>query len=160
GMELKVVENQLILSGPVTAADPDRVMDALAAAPEINTVILRNSPGGDAPAGYRIGEVVREKGLLTAISGFCYSSCSRMFLGGRTRYFTDDFPPEATNVGFHGHYRDGRLNAPYVRQLGLRDWIIRYSDGKADPALVERWINIPFARGMAHFFHPGMVRHR
>jgi hypothetical protein len=41
----------------------------------------------------------------------------------------------------------------------LYDWIIRYSDGKADPALVERWINIPVGVGMIHFFHPGMVRH-
>jgi hypothetical protein len=158
-MELKVIENQLILSGKVVAADPEWVRDALAAAPWLNTVILRNSPGGDAPAGYRIGELVREKGLRTAVSGFCYSSCSRMFLGGRTRFFTDDFTPEATNVGFHGHYAGGRLNAPYVAKLGLRDWIIRYSDGKADPALVERWINIPFARGMAHFFYPGLVNH-
>jgi hypothetical protein len=44
-----------------------------------------------------------------------------------------------------------------VRQYGLRDWSIRYSDGKADPALVERWINIPYSRGMIHFFHPGLV---
>ena len=61
-MELKVIENQLILSGKVVAADSERVRDALAAAPWLNTVILRNSPGGDAPAGYRIGELVREKG--------------------------------------------------------------------------------------------------
>src|SRR5260221_12100601 len=75
GMELKVIENQLIRSGTVVAADSERVRDALAAAPQVKTVILRNSPGGDAPAGYRIGELVREKGLRTAVSGFCYSSC-------------------------------------------------------------------------------------
>jgi len=45
-----------------------------------------------------------------------------------------------------------------LRQYGLRDWIIKYSDGKADPVLVERWINIPYSRGMIHFFHPGRVR--
>jgi hypothetical protein len=39
-----------------------------------------------------------------------------------------------------------------VCQYGLRDWIIKYSDGKADPAMVERWINIPYSRGMIHFF--------
>jgi len=82
-----------------------------------------------------------------------------MFLGGSTRYFTDDYMPEYNNVGFHGHYdRMGRLNANLVRQYGLRDWIIKYSDGKADPALVERWINIPYSRGMIHFFHPGLVK--
>jgi len=45
-----------------------------------------------------------------------------------------------------------------VRQYGLRNWIIKYSDGKANPALVERWINIPYSRGMIHFFHPGLVK--
>jgi len=52
----------------------------------------------------------------------------------------------------------GRLDANLVRQYGLRDWIIKFSDGKADPALVERWINIPYSRGMIHFFHPGLIK--
>jgi hypothetical protein len=82
-----------------------------------------------------------------------------MFLGGSTRYFTDDYLPENNNVGFHGHYdRMRHLDANRVRQYGLCDWIIKYSDGKADPALVERWINIPYSRGMIHFFHPGLVQ--
>ena len=158
-MELKVVGNQLLLSGRVVGDEPGKVTEALAKYPEIDTVILRNSPGGDAPAGYRVGQLLRERGLRTAVSGHCYSSCSRMFLGGRTRFYTDDYPPEDTNVGFHGHYyANGRLNAGLVSQLGLRDWIIRYSDGKADPQLVERWINIPYSRGMIHFFHPGLLK--
>jgi hypothetical protein len=157
-MELKVVGNQLILSGRVVGNEPGRVTEALAKNPEIDTVILRNSPGGDAPAGYQTGQLLRERGLRTAVSGYCYSSCSRMFLGGQTRYFTDDFLPEDTNIGFHGHYyANGSLNAGLVRQYGLRDWIIRYSDGKADARLVDRWIKIPYSRGMIHFFHPGLV---
>jgi hypothetical protein len=158
-MELKVAGNQLILSGRVIGDEPGKVAEALAKSPAIDTVILRNSPGGDAPAGYQIGQLLRERGLHTAVSGYCYSSCSRMLLGGRTRYFTDDYPPESTNIGFHGHYyANGRLNADLVRQYGLRDWVIKHSDGKADPQLVERWISIPHGRGMIHFFHPGLVR--
>jgi hypothetical protein len=39
-----------------------------------------------------------------------------MFLGGSTRYFTDDYMPEYNTVGFHGHYdRMGRLNANLSR---------------------------------------------
>jgi hypothetical protein len=159
-MEAKVVGDQLILSGPVVNGDLDKIRGELVASPQVTTVILRNSPGGDAPTGYRTGELMREKGLRTAVSGYCYSSCSRMFLGGRVRLFTDDFPMERTNVGFHGHYdRNGKLLPDLVSNYGLHDWIIRYSDGKADPALVERWINIPVSAGMIHFFHPGMVRH-
>jgi hypothetical protein len=157
-MELKVVRNQLILSGRIVGDEPGKVREALANSPEIDTVILRNSPGGDAPAGYQTGELLRERGLRTAVSGYCYSSCSRMFLGGSTRYFTDDYPAEHTHIGFHGHYHaDGHLNAALMAQYGLRDWIIKYSDGKADANLVERWINIPLSRAMIHFFHPGLV---
>ena len=159
GMELKVAGTQLILSGPVVGDEPGKVREALASSPGIETVILRNSGGGNAPAGYQVGQLLRERGLRTAVSGYCYSSCSRMFLGGSARYFTDDYLPEHNNVGFHGHYdRVGRLDANLVRQYGLRDWIIKFSDGKADPALVERWINIPYSRGMIHFFHPGLVK--
>jgi hypothetical protein len=158
-MELKIVGNQIILSGPVVGDEPSKIREALANTPGIDTAILRNSPGGNAPAGYQVGELFREHGLRTAVSGYCYSSCSRMFLGGSTRYFTDDYLPENNNVGFHGHYdRTGHLNADLVRKYGLRDWIIKYSDGKADPLLVERWINIPYSRGMIHFFHPGLVK--
>ena len=160
GMELKVVGNQLVLTGPVVGDEPGKVREALASSPAIDTVILRNSPGGNAPAGYQVGQLLRERGLRTAVSGYCYSSCSRMFLGGSARYFTEDYPPENSNIGFHGHYdRTGRLDANLVRRYGLSDWIINYSDGKADPALVERWINIPFSRGMIYLFHPGLVKH-
>jgi hypothetical protein len=157
-MDLKVLGHQLILSGPVVGNEPAQVVEALAKSPAVNTVILRNSLGGNAPAGYQVGQLLREGGLRTAVSGFCYSSCSRMFLGGRTRYFTDDYPAERTEIGFHGHYySNGRLNADLVGRYGLRDWIINYSDGKADPQLVERWIDIPYSRGMIHFFDPALV---
>ena len=112
GMELKVVGNQLILSGGVVGDEPEKVREALANSPEIDTVVLRNSPGGDAPAGYQVGQMLRERGVRTAVSGYCYSSCSRMFLGGRTRYFTDDYLPESNNVGFHGHYDRGGHSTP------------------------------------------------
>ena len=159
GMNVHPAGDQLIAIGPVTSGDYQRVRAALDANPQTTTVILRNSPGGHAPTGYQVGALFRERGLRKAVSGYCFSSCSRMFLGGKTRIFTDDYPAVETNIGFHGHYDSrGMLNADYVRQLGLKDWIIKYSDGKADPALVERWINIPYAKGMAHFYHPLRVK--
>ena len=103
-MELRVVDNQLILSGPVVASDRDAVETRLNSQPQGKMVILRNSPGGDAPTGYYLGELFRRKSMQTAVSGYCYSSCSRLFLGGKERYLTDDYPPEYTQVGFHGHY--------------------------------------------------------
>jgi hypothetical protein len=158
-MDLKVVRNQLILSGMVIGDELGKVEKTLDDDRAIDTVILRNSPGGDAPTGYRVGELFRARGLRTAISGYCYSSCSRMFLGGLSRHFTDDFPPEYTDVGFHGHYdAHGHLVVQSVQDLALKDWIIKYSDGKADPALVDRWINIPLSTGMIHFRHPQLFK--
>ena len=157
-MDIKVMDDQLLLSGPVVAGDAEAVESRLTEQPQIKLVVLRNSPGGDAPTGYHVGELLREKGLATAVSGYCYSSCSRMFLGGKERYFTSDYPPDATHVGFHGHYdRNGNLNWALVSKLHLRDWIIQFSDGKADIPLVERWIRIPRAAGMIHFYNPALV---
>jgi len=45
-MQLKVVGNQLILSGRVVGDEPGEVTEALAKSPDIDTVVLRNSPGG------------------------------------------------------------------------------------------------------------------
>jgi hypothetical protein len=154
-MQLSVVGDQVILTGPVVGDEYGKLVAALAANPGVTTVILRDSLGGDVRTGYRIGALLRDRGLHTAVSGYCYSSCSRMFLGGKTRVFTNDYPPDFTNVGFHGHYnRDGRLNAALVDRMGLRNWIIRYSDGKADPALVAAWVDIPVNWAMVHVYHP------
>jgi hypothetical protein len=98
-MEVKIVGNQLILSGPVVGDEPGKIREALAGSLGIQTVILRNSPGGNAPAGYQVGQLLRERGMRTAVSGYCYSSCSRMFLGGSKRHFTDDYLPESANFG-------------------------------------------------------------
>src|SRR5262249_12027349 len=147
--------------GGVVDGDAESIQRALSTSSDIRTIILRNSPGGHAPTGYRVGELFRARGLRTAVSGFCYSSCSRMFLGGKDRVFTDDYPPEYTHVGFHGHYgADGRLAPETVRRLGLRDRILKYSDGKGDPALVDRWINIPRSGGMIHFYNPAVLNRR
>ena len=136
--EIRPMGEQLILSGPVVAGDYEAVASSLSFNPQTKTIILRNSPGGDAPTGYHLGELFRQKSLETAVSGFCYSSCSRLFLGGKERYFTDDYPPEYTQIGLHGHY-DGKgdLNAASLNALHLKDWIICYSDGRADDALVD-----------------------
>jgi len=160
-MEVTVVGNTVILSGPVVGDELAKVKNAFAQNPAVDMAVLRNSWGGDAWTGYRIGEMFRDKGLTTAVSGHCVSSCSRMFLGGRQRLFTDDYPAIQTYVGFHGHYdAAGRLNAQSVLANGLYRWILKYSDGKADEALVQRWINIENGRGAANFLHPDVAAGR
>jgi hypothetical protein len=154
-MDMALADNIVTLSGPVLDGDLAKFQDALAAQPGITTVVLKNSYGGDAAAGYRIGELIREKGLTTVVSGYCVSSCSRMFLGGKVRLFSDDQGLSGTYVGFHGHYRsNGQLNRQSVERMGLYEWIIKFSDGKADPALVQRWVAIERNTGMVAFMHP------
>ena len=160
-MEVTVVGNTVILSGPVVGNELAKVENVFAQNPAVSLAVLRNSWGGHAPTGYRVGELFRDKGVTTAVSGYCVSSCSRMFLGGRQRLFTDDYPPSQTFVGFHGHYDSaGKLNVRSVRANDLYRWIIKYSDGKADEALVQRWINIQDGRGAANFFHPDVAASR
>ena len=156
-MEVKVSGNVLIMSGPVVGDEYEKVKNAFMTNPSIDLAILRNSHGGDAKTGYRVGELFRERGISTAVSGFCISSCSRMFLGGKRRLFTDDYPAQRTYIGFHGHYNNNKLNSQSVNALGLYDWILKYSDGKADEALVKRWINIESASGMVAFMHPDLA---
>lgn len=157
-MEVLATGNTLVLSGPVTGSELAMVKNAFAANPKIDLVVLRNSHGGDAWTGYRVGELFREAGVTTAVSGYCVSSCSRMFLGGRQRIFTSDYPADRSYVGFHGHYNaQGNLDSQSVAKHGLYNWIIQYSDGKADPDLVKRWIAIQKNRGAANFFHPDVA---
>lgn len=157
-MDLATFGNTIILSGAVTGSELGMVKDAFVANPKIDLVVLRNSHGGDAWTGYRVGELLRDAGVSTAVSGYCISSCSRMFLGGKYRFFTDDYSPDRTWVGFHGHYDGlGNLDRLDVAKAGLYSWIIKYSDGKADPALVKRWIAIEKNRGAANFFHPDVA---
>jgi hypothetical protein len=157
-MTLAAIGDQLIMTGLVAAGDRERAAAMLDAHPEIGTVILRNSSGGDTGAGYLIGDLFRARGLRTAVSGYCYSSCARLFLGGTQRLLTDDYPPEMTAVGLHGHYNAQRtLNRRAEVRRGLEAWLVGHSDGKADRALIARWIAIPVSRGLIYFYHPALA---
>ena len=57
-----------------------------------------------------------------------------MFLGGKSRFFTDDFPPDLINVGFHGHDdRTGHLEPKLVEKTDLVQWIINTPTGRRSP---------------------------
>ena len=151
-MDFKRIGTTLILSGEVVARDLDRAKAEFKTAPTITHVVLRNSMGGNSWTGYRLGEFFREHGVTTAVSGHCTSSCSRLFLGGRARMFTDDYPASLTYVGFHGHYDFGKLNAQAVQKNDLARWTIKFTDGKVDPKLLQRWINIERRAGDVRFY--------
>lgn len=151
-MEFEVRGTLVLMSGKVTGMELRELKSVLEKNPGITTVVLKNSHGGDAPTGYLVGEFIRAHGLNTALSGYCISSCSRMFLGGNQRQYSDDQPLEETFVGLHGNYADtGNLLAG--RMDMLKDWVIKYSDGKANPELVDKWVHIANHHGYASFYH-------
>lgn len=151
-MDLKIASNAMVLSGEVVARDLDRVKDAFKANPAITHVVLRNSMGGNSWTGYRLGELFREKGVTTAVSGYCVSACSRLFLGGKIRMFSDDYPASLTYVGFHGQYDFGKLNPAAMKKDDLVGWTTKFTDGKVDQKLLQRWTNIERRAGDVRFY--------
>jgi hypothetical protein len=83
-MSLDLEGDQAVLSGPVTGDECARLAGLLEHNP-VRTVVLTQSNGGDANAGYCVGELIRRHQLDTVIRGNCSSSCSRMWLGGVSR---------------------------------------------------------------------------
>jgi hypothetical protein len=156
-MDIKKCGDQVVLTGAVEAEDFDRISTFLTENPGVKTAVLRNSPGGDAASGYRTGALFREKDISTYVSGYCRSSCSRMFLGGSQRYFTTDYPADQTTVAFHGNYK---TNGALVEGAAdrLKTFIAKYTDNKANEELVSRWVVIPDRRGYAYFFHPDTLK--
>lgn len=156
-MTMDVAGNQIILAGEVVQGDLFRFTSLLDQNPAVDMVVLRDSPGGHAGSGYDIGATIRARGLKTAVSGYCRSSCSRMFLGGVERYFADDQRVGLTYVAFHGNYeKDGRLQVTAMPRL--QKYIMDYSDGKADAELVRRWTTLPNNKGFIYFFDSARLR--
>lgn len=156
-MSMEVAGNQIILSGAVAREDFSKFIALLDTNKAVDTVILRDSPGGESRTGYDIGATIRARGLNTAVSGYCRSSCSRMFLGGVQRQIADDQPVGKTHVGFHGNYQTGgRIDQSAVEKL--RKYIIDYSDGKADVELVNRWTTIANQNGFIYFFDSSRLK--
>jgi hypothetical protein len=151
-MSHQVRGSALILSGEVVYQDLERAKKTLDSNRAITHVVLRNSMGGNSWTGYRMGELFRERGLTTAVSGHCVSACSRLFLGGKQRMFSDDFPASLTYVGFHGHYDFGKLNLDAVKNNDQAAWTQKFTDNKLDPKLLNRWINIERRAGDVRFY--------
>jgi hypothetical protein len=113
---------------------------------EIQNIILENSRGGNAAAGYCVGSLIRENGISTSINGSCSSSCSRMWLGGISRTLIGN----NSRVGLHRNYRGGWLLSDAPSRL--RSWIPRYATS-VDRNLMEQWINLPTNKNMMYFYN-------
>ena len=144
-MDMSVAGTSVRMSGPVVGDDCEQLRSILART-SIKTVILGQSKGGNADAGYCVGALIRENNISTVIQGSCASSCSRMWLGGVSRRLEG----AGSRVGLHGNYDSQR----YLRSGAperLQGWIRTYVP-TVDGALLEQWTNLPTSRQMMYFY--------
>src|SRR5688500_9879806 len=127
-MDIRTCDNQVILSGRVEGNEYRRLEYVFAEHPNIKTAVLRNSPGGDAATGCRVGARVREEGIATYVAGYCLSSCARWCLGGKQRYSTNDYPAGITHVGCHSNYTNSGEVVPSAPWQPKR-FIEKHADG-------------------------------
>jgi hypothetical protein len=162
-MEVRVVEDQIIMSGSIDGSELPALWDVAAErkANRIRTVVLRDSAGGDLRTSLQAGDFIREQGWNTAVSGYCFSGCALIFLGGRQRFFTDDKPPLQTQLGFHGTYHvaaaiggrqaftPGTLSVWHTAEA--RRWMKRATDGRITEAMLDRFETLA-SSDFIHFF--------
>ena len=153
-MTMNVVDDQLLLSGPVVVDDPARFRALLDANPAVKTVVLSDSPGGAASANDAITDMIEAYHLDTVVTGYCVSACAMIFLSGNNRSFGDRHPLELTSLGFHGSYSGGVL-ASETRLQSLKQRVLARTAGKIDPALVDRWLHFTDERNSIRFRYPG-----
>ena len=156
-MDLRIAGNELHLRGQLFGTEFGAFRNALAAHPEIDTVVLRDSPGGEGATAFRIGEHIRDAGLRTVVAGRCYSACTLMFLGGKERHFARSRRPETVYLAFHGAFVenvfDPNAGSPYGRSQ-VRAWIIERTGGKIDRELLDRFLRAERRAALLYAFDP------
>ncbi|MAF49963.1 MAG: hypothetical protein CMM10_17040 [Rhodospirillaceae bacterium] len=157
-LEFKIVENQMIVSGRIESSDAWYFNRALDKNSKVDTVVLRQMPGGKVDAMERIASTIEEKKLTTIVSGICVSACAHIFLAGEKRQFSDDFPLGSSFLGYHGVYRSAGSLEGYkgVVATNSERWYVKRSGGKLDSEVVLAWLSFDHASGLARFYHPNL----
>jgi hypothetical protein len=142
----------LYLGGSVVPDDWQAWQEAMQRfSPQIDTIVLHDSGGGDSRAGRDIGTDIRRRKLRTVVDGRCSSACANMFLGGSVRQFALTHGKVTAVLGYHGSYNK-RTHAVNVKKSG--DYFLDMTEGKMDAEFVERFIHLENQKGMMRFFHP------
>jgi len=118
----------ILLEGAIEYGDNIN-FSALVSRAKHNPILILKSPGGNADAGLKIGNIVQEYKLDTLAYEDCASACALIWLAGNKKYFAYN-----ANIGFHQAYRgdydvSGQANAlvgGYVAKLGYGENVIKY----------------------------------
>ena len=155
-MDLRVAGNELHLRGQLFGTEFGAFRSALAEHPEIDTVVFRDSPGGEGTTAFRIGEHIRDVGLRV-VAGRCYSACTLMFLGGKDRRFARTARPETVYLAFHGAFVENVFDPDSASSYGrsqVRAWIIERTGGKIDRELLDRFLRAERRAALLYVFDP------
>ena len=144
-MSIEVSGSTVWMAGDVKGDECVRLKEIINSR-SIDLVVLGDSNGGNANAGYCVGETIRKNKISTVIDGVCVSSCSRMWLGGVTRKLQG----AGSAVGLHGNYSNGRLIENSVSRL--REWIPRFAP-QVDIELMNRWTSLFYGKHMMYFYN-------
>jgi hypothetical protein len=162
-MVMEAFGNQAVLSGTVYDGDYFKFLNLLRDHPDIDTVILRDSPGGNAHEGGSIDGVIMQRKLNTAVDGYCLSACAYLLLSGVERRFLEGSDEGRSFVGFHGTYTGTVTSLGPIDQASVWEnqrWIYAHTDGKADKALVERWTTLRSPNGLIYFYDSARIKTR
>ena len=157
-MDVSVAGNQLIMSGGVSGDELAKMRDTLPQNSQIDTVILQDSPGGDVWTAMRLGELFRERGYRTAVSGRCMSACVIIFIGGRERHFADGRPWNVTFLAVHtptfssDGVRDIKGSPSRSARGRIFDWMSERLGPRGDLDLLERGLANDNPAGFVYFF--------
>lgn len=106
----------LLISGHFSWGLLDKVEAALAANPDIDTVVL-NSPGGHSGVGRRLSTMFAERHLDTAVVDLCASACTYAFSGGQHR-----LAGRKARIGFHAEASNNPQTLKLSQANALAFW--------------------------------------
>lgn len=159
-LEIKIIENQMIVSGGIETNDGWTFARAVANNPQVDTIVLRDMPGGKVSAMRQMVNALEDRKLTTVVSRSCRSACAVVFLAGERRQFADDYPAAYSYLGFHSPFRsEGSLKgyaSPPIANEHL--WFVKRTGGKLDPEIAKQFLSFEHASAMAFFYHPARTR--
>ena len=153
----------MVVSGTIGPAAASWFRDRLDEAHlAVGDAVLLSSPGGNLDQGMIMGEIIRSRGLVTAVgvtdpsgrvrSSYCASACVLVFAGGKIRYGI-----EGSRLGVHRFVTTAPVRDPvadtqrvagivlgYMTKMGVSSTIVEAMSQTRD----IRWLDIREASAM------------